>query len=234
MTRYQICTALVALALAGCAQEAATTSNDASPGSETSTAAPVADSSMAGGAGENSPGEEDSASAEEVSLKILSWAETEKLAKSHAGKVVVLDLWSTACLPCVQEFPHLVELHRKYGADKVVCMSASCDYEGIKGETPESHHADVLAFLKKQGATFDNILLSDESDAVYQQIDLASIPAVYVFGPDGALVKRFDNDSGEYLQDGAESFSYEKHINPVVAKLIESGSLQPALQSDAE
>ena len=149
----------------------------------------------------------------DVPLDIKSWEETLALVAKHKGKVVVLDLWSTSCDPCKKEFPHLVEMHNKHG-DKVVCMSASCDYVGIKGKPPESYKPQVLEFLTEQKATFQNILLNVESDVLFEKIELASIPAVYVFGTEGKQVKRFDNDAG-----GAE-FTYEKEVVPFVEKLL--------------
>lgn len=151
--------------------------------------------------------------APEISLEVKSWDETLALVAEHTGKIVVLDLWSTSCDPCLKEFPHLVELHQKHG-DKVVCMSASCDYIGLKNMPPESYKPQVLEFLTQQKAAFQNVLVNVESDALFEKIELASIPAVYVFGPDGKLAKRFDNDAG-----GPE-FTYEKNIVPFVEELL--------------
>lgn len=150
-----------------------------------------------------------------VTLDIKNWDETLELVAKHKGKVVVLDLWSTSCDPCMVEFPHLVELHKKHG-DKLICMSASCDYAGIKSKPPESYRDHVLEFLTKQNATFQNVLLNVESDVLFEKIELASIPAVYVFGPDGKVAKRFDNDNAK----PGEDFTYTKDIVPFVEKLL--------------
>ncbi len=150
-----------------------------------------------------------------VTLDIKSWDETLELVAQHKGKVVVLDLWSTSCDPCMVEFPHLVELHKQHG-DKLVCMSASCDYAGIKSKPPESYRDHVLEFLTKQNATFQNVLLNVESDVLFEKIELASIPAVYVFGVDGKVAKRFDNDNAK----SGEDFTYTKDIVPFVEKLL--------------
>lgn len=151
----------------------------------------------------------------DVTLDIKNWDETLALVAKHKGKVVVLDLWSTSCDPCMVEFPHLVELHKKHG-DKLICMSASCDYAGIKSKPPESYRDHVLEFLTKQKATFQNVLLNVESDVLFEKIELASIPAVYVFGSDGKVAKRFDNDNAK----PGEDFTYTKDIVPFVEKLL--------------
>ena len=151
-----------------------------------------------------------------VSLDVKNWDETLELVAKHNGKIVVLDLWSTSCDPCMVEFPHLVELHKRHGG-KLVCMSASCDYAGIKSKPPESYRERVLEFLTKQNAEFANVLLNVESDVLFEKIDLASIPAVYVFGRDGKVAKRFDNDNAK----PGEDFTYLKDVVPFVEKLVE-------------
>ena len=55
-----------------------------------------------------------------VSLKVMGFDDVQKLVASKKGQVVVLDAWSTSCVPCMREFPHLVELHKAFG-DKVAC-----------------------------------------------------------------------------------------------------------------
>ncbi|MBC7818038.1 MAG: TlpA family protein disulfide reductase, partial [Planctomycetaceae bacterium] len=110
-----------------------------------------------------------------ITLDIKNWDETLELVAQHKGKVVVLDVWSTSCDPCMVEFPHLVELHKQHG-DKLVCMSASCDYAGIKSKPPETYRDHVLEFLIKKEATFRNVLLNVESDVLFEKIELASIP----------------------------------------------------------
>lgn len=150
-----------------------------------------------------------------VEVKVADWKETQKMVAAHKGKVVVLDAWSTTCAPCVKEFPNLVKLHKKYGGKDVVCMSMSCDYAGIKNKPPEFYRERVIKFLEKQEATFENVLSSVPSDELFEQMELASIPAVYVFGRDGKLVKRFDNEKAEKEED---NFTYE-HVNKLVEEL---------------
>lgn len=153
-----------------------------------------------------------------VAVKIVDWDETQKLVAAQKGKIVVLDAWSTSCQPCMKEFPNLVKLHQKYGGKDVACMSLSCDYAGIKNKPPEFYRERVEKFLSKQGAEFQNLLSSIPSDDLFEKMGLSSIPAVYVYGRDGKLVKRFDN---EQAKSDADEFTYAdvtKLVDELVAK----------------
>ncbi len=111
---------------------------------------------------------------------------------ARRGRVVVLDCWSTSCPPCVKEFPGLVALAEKY-RDQVACLSLSFDYEGIG--TPEELLPTVRSFLEKVGAgRIENMLTKEDADSLSKKLDLVSIPAVYVWKPDGTLARRLDDD----------------------------------------
>jgi thiol-disulfide isomerase/thioredoxin len=148
-----------------------------------------------------------------VSLEVVNWEQTQKLVAAHKGKIVVLDAWSTSCQPCMKEFPNLVKLHEKYGKRGLVCMSLSCDYQGIKNKPPEFYRERVVKFLEKQGAGFQNLLANVPAEDLYEKMELASIPAVFVYGRDGKLVKRFDNEDAKTDDD---NFTYAD-----VTKLVE-------------
>jgi thiol-disulfide isomerase/thioredoxin len=124
-----------------------------------------------------------------ISLQILDYEGIQKLIAGHRGQVVVMDCWSTSCPPCIEEFPKLVALHKKYDPTQLACISLSFDFEGLG--KPEDVQADVLRFLQKQGATFENVLGGEASDVLLKQMNLASIPAVFVYDRQGK-VHRFE------------------------------------------
>jgi thiol-disulfide isomerase/thioredoxin len=151
----------------------------------------------------------------QVSLRILDYAGLQQLIASKRGKVVVLDAWSTGCPPCLKSFPDLVALQRKIGPDRLACISLSLDYEGIG--KPEDVVPAALEFLRKQGATFDNVLASEEPDAIYKKLGIASIPAVFVFDVSGALQKKFTEGASskgkpvyELVEESVEQLLAEK------------------------
>lgn len=153
----------------------------------------------------------------EVKLRKGTWSDIQQLIKKNPGKVVIVDAWSTSCAPCMREFPNLVSLHRKYPKE-VVCVSFSCDYSGIKGKPPEFYEERVMKFLKSKEATFTNILATQVADDAFAEMKIDSIPAVFVYGPDGKLAQKFDSEykvaSGE-----EEPFTY-KDVGALVEKLI--------------
>jgi len=149
-----------------------------------------------------------------VTLKTATWPEVQAEVAQHKGKVVVVDLWSTWCLPCIRELPHLIQLQQDY-PDDVVCISVNMNYDG-RGE-PAKVAPEVLDFLVDKQAKLVNFLSVTPDMKIYETLDLASIPVAFVYNADGSLAKRFDNEQNEY---GDEGFTYEKQIRPMVEELV--------------
>lgn len=154
--------------------------------------------------------------ADTVEVRVLDYDGIRMLVDSHRGKVVVVDYWSTTCPPCLKEFPGLVRLHEKYPRDQLRCVSVSLDYIGVPDQPPESYKDRVLTFLRTFNATLDNVIAGDEADVMFEKLDLASPPAVYVYRQDGSLAKRFDNVN---VADEAEAFTYEE-VEALVKELL--------------
>lgn len=130
--------------------------------------------------------------AQAIDVALVDHAGLMAAVEARRGRIVVLDCWSMSCPPCVKEFPGLVALAAKY-RDQVACLSLSFDYEGIG--TPEEVLPPVRSFLEKVGAgEISNMLTKEDADSLYKKLDLVSIPAVYVWKPDGTLARRFDDD----------------------------------------
>lgn len=101
------------------------------------------------------------------------------------GKVVVVYFWATWSVPDVVDFPHLVELHKKYGTKGVVTISVSLD-----GRTDDATKTRILRFLVKQQASFRNILLNDAT--WMEKLDIENNPSTAIFGRDGKPVARHE------------------------------------------
>ena len=151
-----------------------------------------------------------------VKLTVLDFAGIERLIASKHGKVVVMDGWSTSCQPCMKEFHNLVQLHDDYGPDRVACISLSFDYEGI--DPVEVVQEPVLKFLRSHRATFDNVLSSDDNEALYRKFDLASVPAVFVYDRRGKLRQRFDSTQSAGDSEGSTYQRVRRLVDELLAE----------------
>jgi thiol-disulfide isomerase/thioredoxin len=141
-----------------------------------------------------------------VELKAVRYAQLVEAVRAQKGKVVVVDVWASWCLPCKKEFPHLVELHRAHAGKGLVCISVSVDEAETAGP--------ALEFLKKQKATFANYRLDEEAGFWAERWDVKAIPIVFVFDRDGKRAAKFT------LDDPDRQFDYQKDVNPLVNKLL--------------
>lgn len=109
----------------------------------------------------------------------------ETVLQENKGSVVLVDFWATWCGPCVQSFPHVVELHKKYADKGLTVVSVSLD-------KPESRE-QVLEFLKTHDATFPNFIIAkltrpEIEDFLKRFGDLSMIPHQVMFDKAGNKV----------------------------------------------
>jgi len=121
-----------------------------------------------------------------VPIAFAAWQE--KLA-GYAGDIVVVDMWATWCVPCIERFPHMVKLHGRYSPRGVRFISMSLD-----------DREDTIAldrareFLVQQKAVFDNYLMDEGITDAFEKLDLLSIPAVLIYGRDRSLRFKLTGD----------------------------------------
>ena len=124
---------------------------------------------------------------EEITLVKIKASEVEKAIAAHKGKVVVVDVWGEFCAPCKKKFPHLVQLHKDFAKDGLVCISLSVDLEeNVDG---------ALQFLKKQGATFPNYILwdnDDNKDKLEPTFAHIAPPIIHVFDRNGKKIQTWE------------------------------------------
>ncbi len=150
-----------------------------------------------------------------------TWDSVLKLVEQNHGKIVVVDIWSTSCLPCIEELPRLAEIQRSM-PDDVVCVSFNIDYAGIASRPPESNLDRIRDVLESCYTNSFNLYSTTEADVLFQDLDLSSIPAVYVYSRNGTLVKRFDASLYDDESDEEDAFTYERDVEPLVRRLVES------------
>jgi thiol-disulfide isomerase/thioredoxin len=83
--------------------------------------------------------------AQPVTLEELDIAGAKELRKNGAGNLRLINFWSTSCVPCVTEFPALIETYRRYQTRPFDLITISLD--------PPDKKLQVAAFLTKQQAS---------------------------------------------------------------------------------
>jgi thiol-disulfide isomerase/thioredoxin len=161
---------------------------------------------------ESTPARADDPAADGVKLERLTWPDLQKrLASNKQARWTLVDAWATTCGPCKENFPHLIEMHEKYGAKGLAVGSLTLD-----DPTDEKAFADAEAFLKEKKATFTNVLLDEEFGDGYDKLDINGIPAVFLYGPDGKELKRFTMD------DPDNQFTYEDVEREIAARMAKA------------
>ena len=155
-------------ALCGCAAEAAEGQGATAPG---------ATAQAQTGQGPSQPASKGGGSAPDFSLKSTE-GKTVRLS-DFAGKVVLIDFWSTTCDPCMAEMPHLVDLYKAKKDKGFVVLAVSLD-------GPESL-ADVNRVVHDKGMIFP-VLLDQETTVVARYNPKREMPFAVLIDKGGTIV----------------------------------------------
>jgi thiol-disulfide isomerase/thioredoxin len=137
-----------------------------------------------------------------VELQSLNWSQLQaKVLTNPKAKYVLVDAWATWCGTCKENFPHLVEMHKKYAEHGLSVVSLSMD-----DPTDKKAVAAALEFLKEKDATFTNVLLDEESGVGFEKLEVQAIPAVFLYDAKGKEIRRFtlDDVDNQFTYDDVE------------------------------
>ncbi|MFN2443102.1 MAG: TlpA family protein disulfide reductase [Thermoanaerobaculia bacterium] len=105
------------------------------------------------------------------------------------GRVVVVDNWATWCKPCIERFPAMLELEKKWGPHGVMFVTLSLDDR----DDPDSIE-QVRGFLLEQDARIPNYLMDEIIPDAFDQLGLLGIPAVFIYDESGTMAHRLTGD----------------------------------------
>ena len=97
--------------------------------------------------------------------------------ESLRGKVVVLNLWATWCVPCVKELPSLLELQKQMPQLAVVGVSTDQD-DAVYRQFLTRHHVDLLT-------------VRDADQKVNALYGTVQIPETYIIDRGGIIRRKF-------------------------------------------
>lgn len=121
-----------------------------------------------------------------VNLEPIDLAAVRQLLANPSGKLRLINVWATWCMPCTAEFPELVKTDRMYRGR---------DFEFVSLSTDKPDKRDrALEFLKKNQASNKNYIFTGET--VYPLIEMidpawqGALPYTLVVEPGGKIVYR--------------------------------------------
>jgi cytochrome c biogenesis protein CcmG, thiol:disulfide interchange protein DsbE len=113
------------------------------------------------------------------------------------AKVVLINFWATWCVPCLTEFPSLVELSQKYKDDPRLQIIAI---------TMDQSPTEVKNFLARGPRPAENFtILSDNSYFVAHRYGTKKIPETYIIDGSHKLIRKII-DSQNWM--GTEFLSF--------------------------
>ena len=94
------------------------------------------------------------------------------------GKYILVDFWASWCAPCRGETPYLKAAYAKYSGPKF----------DIVGVTVNDKAEDAKALVDTEIIPWDQLYIEDGKAAT--TYGFSTIPQIFLFGPDGTLLKR--------------------------------------------
>ena len=126
-------------------------------------------------------------SSADTPARAVTATEFRSVLKQQAGKVVVVNLWATWCVPCLREVPDLLTLQSEFAARGVTLI-------GVAVDDPSPGAAQVEQFRKKYFPAFLTYARSGpEMDELASVIDPAwneVVPTTYILDRQGKPVAR--------------------------------------------
>jgi thiol-disulfide isomerase/thioredoxin len=111
-------------------------------------------------------------------VDLIDEAGLQKLIHERHGKILLLNIWATWCLPCIEEFPDLIKLYSSQGTDTLEIVGISVDDSDDVG-------SKVLPFLEKHAVPFKVYLAHfGNQDDFINSLDSTwngAVPATFIY-----------------------------------------------------
>ncbi|UCE36328.1 MAG: TlpA family protein disulfide reductase [Thermoplasmata archaeon] len=92
------------------------------------------------------------------------------------GKVIILDIMTTTCPPCISEMEHLKGVYNRYPSEELVIMTISIDNS--------DSNEDLSTFREKYG---DNWTFARDTDDVENKYNVRYTPTIVIIDREGII-----------------------------------------------
>jgi len=103
-----------------------------------------------------------------------------KRLSDYRGKVLMINVWATWCLPCRVEMPSIEALNKDYAAKGLKILAVSIDDPGTD--------STIRSFVRQYGLTFE--ILHDPQGKITELYDIGGYPETFIVGKDGVIRKK--------------------------------------------
>ena len=123
-------------------------------------------------------------------MQVISLAQLPQVRQQFQGDVLVIDLWASWCVSCIERFPAMVAMSEQYQHQPVQFISLNMD-EPSDGEALTWSNN----FLKKMQAKFPHYHLRENLMQSFEALNLLGIPVVLIYDQDGTERFRLTGDN---------------------------------------
>ncbi|HEV8151188.1 MAG TPA: TlpA disulfide reductase family protein [Gemmatimonadales bacterium] len=109
----------------------------------------------------------------------LGTQDSVSLHQEAGGKVTLINIWATWCIPCRAEMPAIEKLYRELGPKGLRVLAVSID---------EGNAADVQSFVQELGLSFE--ILHDQSGEIQRVYQTTGVPESFLLDKNGVIVKK--------------------------------------------
>lgn len=120
---------------------------------------------------------------EEVAVKKIGSERLLELISESSAQLKLVNMWATWCLPCVAEFPYLLQLREKYADQGLELFLVSADFP-TEGEA-------LRKFLKERGVDFLTYWKDEDDNSFINALSpdwSGALPTTFLYDENGELI----------------------------------------------
>jgi len=121
---------------------------------------------------------------ENLEISEITLDELNDIIKNRKGRVLLINIWATWCVPCKEEFPDLIKISEKYD-EQIELVGISIDY-------PDEIESKIIPFLNEFQPNFVNYVNGEkDTERFINNLNpkwSGAIPATFFYDSEGEQI----------------------------------------------